>query len=236
MRSCSSSKKKSSAGEVQWTDIAHFERLVFGPGATIYRTVWLKRIWNEITTRGFTAYHSYAGKQRVLLRFMTLATIYYDFSDLAFDRPFFREVEILEWIKDSTLVNPLHFWGRINWQEFGEADLIDLDYLLVSKTGSIIDEMRTELVQAIRQFYANDLRLCYDMIDTVYDCETDYNADEDENQDQFIENFFERQSRVLLWIRSGMPRPIYGHQFACKSVGRIALSPERRTDHEFNVE
>jgi hypothetical protein len=196
-------KKQTQTNNISWAEVSSMENILFGIFAGKKRNMWFQKAWQAMEKAGLTFYNDYAGRQRSLLCLMTVATLYYEFCELAFRVPFFREGEVFEWIQQGA-INRLHIWGLINARGvYTKVVFDDLDYCLVFHTCKLIDGMRNEVFNALQQFYHNsNYAIFMDMFKTGYDPNKESVVEWDEVEYEY-EDFGEL---AFSWIIAGMPR------------------------------
>ncbi|MDD2554531.1 MAG: hypothetical protein PHP51_08165 [Desulfotomaculaceae bacterium] len=190
--------------KVLWNDISQFQSSLFNVFLKYEKDIWPQKAWSAMDKAGLNEYITFMDKQRVLLRFMTIATLYNEFCDLAFDIYFDRIGQTFEWIQQG-VINRLQLWEFIQFNyDIDINDYDDLNMCLIKITCDIIDNLRYEVSEALIAYYKyGEIDLFLDMLSTGYDLtETEFEEWDKMNAVDLDEN----EERAFYWIAIGMPR------------------------------
>lgn len=95
MKSQEDEEGRQAAGKVPWNDLAHAAGAVFSlwPDGAEYQ--WALKAWEALERAGLTAYSDELQHSKVLVRFIALAGIYYDFCEIAWEE--YLDPDYVEW-------------------------------------------------------------------------------------------------------------------------------------------
>ena len=131
--------------KISWNDISQFQSSLFNVFLKYEKDIWPQKAWSAMAKAGLNEYVTFMDKQRVLLRFMTIATLYNEFCDLAFNINFDRIGQTFEWIQQG-VINRLQLWEFIQFNyDYDINDYDDLNMCLIEITCDIIDSLRYEV-------------------------------------------------------------------------------------------
>jgi len=193
---------------VKWEGISEYASGLFNAGGD-NNIKWAGAAWKAISNKGLASYSNEKERHIVIIRLMTLATIYNEFHDLVFDDCFCRD-DIYDWIYDSEILN----FHRIRvWQLVGKDFYCDEDLkksvinqfdeynemdLLIEDVNELIDEQREKVYLALVKHYTDDIELFISLLSTTYS--------EFDKEFIDIENLSEAEESGLYWICQRMPR------------------------------
>lgn len=135
--------------KVAWADISEDVQEIFHVWYEDHHQEelrWAKDAWNGLQKRGLTAYATEVEKALVLVRLMTLATMYHEFCELAWQEVF--EPAYVLWadelgisqVRVGQLLGPNQM---VNSDDSEDADLFE------AGLGLLIDQNRSEIYSAL---------------------------------------------------------------------------------------
>lgn len=173
---------------------------------------WARKAWAFLERRGLTLFSNELERTRVLIRAMTLGTIYREFCDLAYDDAW--DTEYLIWAEEMGL-NSFRVAQLIgNDPEFGPDDDADESSLLESALYSLIDDERSDICKALCEGFDGESMLFVSLWNSMFDeksPEDDPGDDEgfpfpESPEDVLNSNVTGEKLRAFSWISEGMPR------------------------------
>lgn len=191
---------------VKWEDISEYARGLFSVWAGDEGIKWAEKGWKAIDNAGLTSYSNEIQRHSVIIRLMTLATIYHEFYDLVFDEYFSRD-DIQDWIYESESLNfhKIRIWQLIGKDFYENNDLFECldEYydelnLLIEAVNELIDDHREEIYSALVKYYTDDVDLFISLLSQAY---SEFN---EESVD--IEDLSRGEEMGMQWIFIGMPR------------------------------
>ena len=126
---------------------------------------WARKSWEALQKQGLTTYSDEIEKTRVLVRLMTLGTVYREFSGLAWDE--YCEPQYSDWASDLQL-SPFRVAQCIG-VEFARVYDDDEAGLLRSALNELVDGARSEVYEALIAEFGDDSMLLVSLWNTV-DC------------------------------------------------------------------
>jgi len=148
---------------VWWEDISEDAASLFRVWTEGRELHWAKKSWEALGKRGLTSYADEVERARVVVRLMTLAAIYRDFCELAFDEVHDPVYE--QWAGDLGLGT--FRVAQCAGAQF-ERDRVEEDNeLLESALNKLMEETRDEIYQKLRTEYGDDSMLLVSLWNTV---------------------------------------------------------------------
>lgn len=197
--------------KLQWDDISNFAEDKFNVWSNDAGQLWAKKAWNILEKEGLTEYKNEIERHIVIIRLLTLATMYNEFCYLVWDEYFDYPMVGTYWLDDEVFFNPIRVWQLVGIHFYKEEKIeeIEVEDLLTEALLELIDNQRNLVYGALNKHLREDL--FWSLILTRYTKEdgTEYDIEkltaEDEKMidyDQLDEN----EERGLYWITIGMPR------------------------------
>lgn len=119
--------------------------------------IWAKKAWRGIINEGLASYKNEIEKHLVLIRLLTLATIYKEFYSITLDESFDLESEYYDWVEHIEISS--FRMGQIVGNDF-EIDLEDYDNELLDRAIiHLINESKYEVFVAIIKEFGNEEKL-----------------------------------------------------------------------------
>jgi len=169
---------------------------------------WARKAWVALERRGLTLFSNDLERTRVLIRAMTLGTIYREFCDLAHDDAWDSENQI--WAAEMGL-NSFRV-AQLAGDEFELDDDDDESGLLDSALSSLIDDEREDICKALCEGFGGESMLFVSLWNSMYpEKSLDDDPDDDEGfpespEDVLNSNVTGEKLRAFSWITEGMPR------------------------------
>jgi hypothetical protein len=150
--------------KVAWTDIPKEVRetlfRVWNDGREL---LWAGKCWAYLDKRGLTAYSNEVGKARVLVRLMSLAEIYREFCDRAWEEQY--DCELVAWASELDL-NRFRLAQCVG-PTFEEYTVDDHDELCGAALASLAEEARREIYDVLIQGFGSESCLFVSLWNTV---------------------------------------------------------------------
>lgn len=169
---------------------------------------WARKAWAALERKGLTLFSNELERTRVLIRAMTLGTIYREFCDLAHDDAW--DSENLIWAGEMSL-NSFRV-AQLVGDEFDMDDDRDESGLLDSALSSLIDDEREGICKALCEGFDGEAMLFVSLWNSMYP-EKSPNDDPDDDEgipespeDVLNTNCTWQKTRAYSWISEGMPR------------------------------
>jgi hypothetical protein len=148
---------------VRWEDISREAESIFRIWADSREVEWAKKSWEALGKRGLTSYSNQIERTRVLVRLISLAAIYMDFCELAFDEA--HNHEYVSWAEELS-VSSFRVAQCVGSEfeqdrEAGEEELLE---------GALLELMavaRSEIHEALRSEWGDDSLLFVSLWNTV---------------------------------------------------------------------
>lgn len=202
--------------------------VLFRVWAEARELLWAEKCWGYLEKNGLTAYLNEVSKVRVLVRLMSLAEIYREFCDRAWDETY--DCELVAWASELDL-NKFRLAQCIE-DRFEEDAPDDEDELFQAALISLADEARCEIYPILVQEFGSDSNLLVSLWNTVTatddHCESDIEDAEGvqeegdsnrickeceshpinwlDNAAAILSEVTPSKMRAYEWIDQGMPR------------------------------
>jgi len=171
---------------------------------------WARKAWVALERNGLTLFSNELERTKVLIRAMTLGTIYREFCDLAHDEAW--DSENLIWAEEMGL-NSFRVAQLIgNDPEFSPDDDATESSLLDSALHSLIDDERGNICKALCEEFGGESMLFVSLWNSMYhEKSPDDDPDDDEGfpespEDVLNSDVTGEKLRAFSWISEGMPR------------------------------
>jgi hypothetical protein len=169
---------------------------------------WARKAWEALEQKGLTLFSNELERTQVLIRAMTLGTIYREFCDLAHDDAW--EAENLEWASEMGL-NPFRV-AQLVGDEFEVDEDHDETRLLDFALYSLIDDEREDICKALCEGFGGEAMLFVSLWNSMYgELPIDYDPDDPECFPESPEEVLNydvtgQKVQAYSWITEGMPR------------------------------
>ncbi len=191
-------ERKPTVRTLSWAEIANHATWMFSIRAVESETRWAESAWQALTSRGLTAYDNLLGRYRGLIRLMVLATLYHEFSHLAWGEE--ARPEYGSWAYDLGLQD--FRLGQLAGPDLAVGDETNDEILVEEALAAMVEEERMAVVAALTEEAGGRLGLFASMWMTG---ETDVREEEgrhgEEGQDGEADLFHLDQS-ILDRLRS----------------------------------
>lgn len=182
---------------LNWDDLTPAVEKAFAIWVDRYEQEWAKRVWNKIVERGLADYSTELDRHRVIVRFVTLAVIYHDFCELAWDEDTWDDYAY--WTEDLA-ISPFHLGQLIGqdpeWQE------PDADETLERHAFRFLTERARDQLYEVLIDYFGDVDKLYDSLLRTTD--PDAVEYDDTEGNHYIEiNMPYDEERVYQWLQDG---------------------------------
>ena len=188
-----------------WEEVAPFAFNKFSIWANGGGRYWAEHAWNFIVKAGLADHKDEIERHIVLIRLMTLATMYLEFCDLVWDEYFEREDIVKEeWLEDGNLFNSIRIWQIVGTDFYRDEEIGSKEktILLTEALNGLIDKYRKEVYEALVKGFGNDENLFFSMLlsqhmtDAEGFDETTYGNDCELSREEHL---------GLSWVYLGMP-------------------------------
>jgi len=142
-----------------------------------YEQQWAKRVWGKIIERGLADNSTELERHRAIVRFVTLAAIYHDFCELAWDESAWHEYAY--WTEDLE-ISPFHL-GQLIGQNPEWQDPDDNEILAEHAFRFLAERERNQIYKILIDCFGDVNRL-YDSLLRTTDPYVDEYADTEGNQ------------------------------------------------------
>ena len=150
--------------KVAWTDIPKEVRdALFRVWTDERELLWAEKCWGYLDKRGLTAYSNEVAKVRVLVRLMSLAEIYREFCDRAWEEQY--DCELVVWASELDL-NRFRLAQCVG-PTFEECTVDDDDELYRAALMSLAEEARCEIYDVLIQEFGSESHLFVSLWNTV---------------------------------------------------------------------
>jgi len=169
---------------------------------------WARKAWTALERKGLTLFSNELERTRVLIRAMTLGTIYREFCDLAHDEAW--DSENLTWAGEMSL-NSFRV-AQLVGEKFELDDDYDESVLLDSALSSLIDDEREGICKALCEGFDGEAMLFVSLWNSMYpEKSPDDDPDDDEGIPESPEDVLNndvngQKVQAYDWINDGMPR------------------------------
>jgi len=171
---------------------------------------WARKAWGALERRGLTLFSNELERTKVLIRAMTLGTIYREFCDLAFDDAW--DTEYLIWSEEMGLSSFRVAQLIGDDPEFDPDDDAPESSLLDSALYSLIDNEREDICKALCEEFGGESMLFVVLCNSMYH-EKGQESDPDDidepppSPDEVLgSDITGEKLRAFSWISEGMPR------------------------------
>lgn len=181
--------------KIAWSDISQSAEEIFhvwGEEQHERELNWAKAAWNGLQKKGLTAYASEIEKALVLVRLITLATIYREFCEVAWEEVFEPEHSI--WA-DELGISPVRV-GQLLGSNQMVDDSDDSD-LLETGLAHLIDQNRPEIYKALAAHFGGRTGIFVSLWKIV---------EFDEDEYSMVNEVTEDKGNAFQWIDQGMHR------------------------------
>jgi len=171
---------------------------------------WARKAWGALERRGLTLFSNELERTKVLIRAMTLGTIYREFCDLAFDDAW--DTEYLIWSEEMGLSSFRVAQLIGDNPEFDPDDDAPESSLLDSALYSLIDNEREDICKALCEEFGGVSMLFVSLWNSMYDEKSPEDKPGDDEgfpespEDVLNSNVTGEKLRAFSWISNRMPR------------------------------
>jgi len=165
---------------------------------------WAKRVWDKAVERGLADYSTDLERHRVIVRFVTLAAIYHDFCELAWEEV--ASHEYAYWTEDLG-ISAFHL-GQLIGQDT-EWNKPDLDEILTDRAFRFLANREREQVYEILIDCFGDVNKLYDALLRTTDPDAEEYEDAEGNGYTEV-NTPNNEEPVYHWLQDRCP-PIKCH-------------------------
>jgi hypothetical protein len=150
--------------KVAWTDIPGGVRdTLFRVWTDARELLWAEKCWGYLDKRGLTAYSDEVERVRVLARLMSLAEIYREFCDRAWEEQY--DCELVVWASELDMN---HFrLAQCVGPTFEENTVDDDDELYSAALMSLAEQARHEIYDVLIQEFGSESNLFVSLWNTV---------------------------------------------------------------------
>jgi len=173
--------------KVHWTDIRKGDRdTLFRVWTDAHELLWAEKCWSLLDKHGLTSFSNDVSKAMVLVRLMSLAEIYREFCDRAWEER--HDCELVVWASDIGL-NRFRIAQCVG-PAFDESTEDDEDQLFASALMFLADTARREIYRVLIEEFGNESFLFVSLWNTVEFRRQDgegYPASEAEDSDEEVD-------------------------------------------------
>jgi hypothetical protein len=148
---------------VRWEDVHSEAESIFRVWTDARELDWAKKSWEALGKRGLTSYANQVEWTRVIVMLMTLAAIYRDFCELAFDEV--HEPDYSVWA--SELCIGAFRVAQCVGSQFDADEDRDDQSLLEGALIELMQEARSQIHMALREEFGDDSLLFVSLWNTV---------------------------------------------------------------------
>jgi hypothetical protein len=178
---------------VWWEDISSDAEPMFRVWTEGRELQWAKECWEALAKRGLTSYSDELERTVVLVRLLTLAGIYLDFCELAFDE--IHDAGYTMWAHNLGLTT-LRIVQCVDPQ-LSENELADDDELLEDAINNLMGKARSDIREVLRSRFGDDALLFVSLWNTVeYDRSESDTTVTGDSRDAESENDEQRNDRI----------------------------------------
>jgi hypothetical protein len=179
--------------KIRWTDVTEGARdSLFRVWTDARELLWAEKSWGFLEKHGLTTYSSEVSKVPVLVRLMSLAEIYREFCDRAWDEQ--HDCELVDWASEIDL-NRFRLAQYVG-SKFEESTCDDEEELLSSALMSLAEEARAGIYHVLVEEFGSESYLFVSLWNTVEFRRKDDEPEsyfEDDDPDQSEEETMQQQ-------------------------------------------
>lgn len=206
--------------KIDWHDIQESAPEIFEIWTDGSELGWAQDAWSKLDFEGLTSYENDLGKHIVIVRLLTLGTLYHEFCQFAFEEmaiiDYFSWIELLN---DEELFLSSFRLGQLLGPEFmSEEEIFDdhTEQLLLSESiGSLIEQQRAIVVTALVNGFGGESLLFAHLWLSSHSLDKEEDFDDEDGDIYYENNSVETVEDVLTnltsdkmvafeWITSGM--------------------------------
>lgn len=148
-------ERKPAVRTLSWVEIENHAMWMFSIRAVESETRWAESAWHALANRGLTTYTNLLGRYRGLIRLMALATLYHEFSHLAWGEE--ARPEYGSWAYDLGLQD--FRLGQLAGPDLAIAEETDDEVLVEEALAALVEEERPTVVPALTEEAGGSLGL-----------------------------------------------------------------------------
>lgn len=149
------SPAKAKSSRVTWKDVSDAASSMFRIWSGQPELRWARAAWKAFARRGLTNYSDEIERTMVLVRLMTLATMYQEFCGLAWEE--WHEPEYGMWATELG-ISPFRVRQLVGSESHRNVDE-DTDSLVEQALDDLVEKTRADVYEALRNEFAGDSML-----------------------------------------------------------------------------
>lgn len=185
--------------KLNWADVSRGAEEIFRiwTSESSKELDWANTAWIALGLAGLTNYSDEVQKTLVLIRFLTLGTIFREFCELARDEQF--EPDVYNWA-EILEINPIRLGQVLGPNALNEpVHDLDLEYAI----DELMDQSRSEIVRTLVKSFGNESSLFL----SLWKASDGAEIEEPEEDDGLVMNeVTPLKMRAFEWITNGMPQ------------------------------
>lgn len=149
---------------------------------------WARQAWNKLETQNLTTYETEIEKYVILIRFLTLGTVYHEFCEIAFDES--ADIEYLDWLgafeDEGVYIGSLRLAQLLGRNFLPDQIIEDSDQeqtLIPDMVNELVSQQRSAIYVGLRSAFGGDSLLFASLWLSAKSF-----TDEDEDQDEVLDD------------------------------------------------